>query len=107
MAVTASAPMLVLASPDDRQAIPSALAYTPRSVPATTRVSANPKTRTERPSRPLTGPQETPPSLLATAPAPRRPASTNPVLVGLKAIVRIGAPPTRATFHVDPPSVLL
>src|SRR6266446_6482514 len=85
MAVTASAPMLVLARPDDLQATPSALAYTPRSVPATTIESANPKARTERPSRPLTGPD----------------------FVGLKAIVRIGALPLRATFHVDPPSVLL
>src|ERR1700719_4310014 len=99
--------MLVLESPDGLQVRPSALAYTPWSVPATTTLSPNPKTRTERPASPFTGPHDTPPSLLARAPAPRKPASTKPDLRGLNAMLRMGTPPPRATLHVEPPSALL
>src|SRR5882672_10873143 len=99
--------MLVLVRPDGLQLRPSALAYTPRSVPATLKASANEKTRTERPSRPFTAAHVNPPSLLANAPAPRVPASTNPALIGLKARVRIAADPPCTSFHVDPPSEVL
>src|SRR5450759_2096882 len=107
MAATVNSPMLICGRPEGLQARPSALAYTPRSVPAATSVRAKAKARTERPSRPFTGPHERPSSLLASAPPPRRPASTKPVLEGLNAIVRTGAPAPCATFHVDPPSALL
>jgi len=106
IAVTASDPMLVFGRPDGLHVTPSALTYTPRSVPAATNVRANPKTRTERPSRPLTVAHVVPASLLTNAP-PRVPASTRPPLKGLNATVSTPAGALPATFQVDPPSPLL
>src|ERR1700730_13909054 len=68
---------------------------------------ANPNTRTERPSRPLTVVHVTPSSLLANAPDPLVPATTRPALNWSNATVTSGAPPVCTEVHVVPPSVLL
>src|SRR5579864_3923210 len=98
--------MLWFDSPDGVHVKPSWLRYTPRSVPAATRVSANAKTRTLRPSSPVAADQETPPSLLASAPPPRVPASTTCAVYGLKLMVVSAALPVRTVDQLAPPFVL-
>src|SRR5579872_3541339 len=68
--------------------------------------SANPNTWTERPLRPLTGFQVTPPSRLSSAPLPRVPASARPPLNGLNTIVPTGAVPACAVIQLAPPFAL-
>src|SRR5258705_13196221 len=105
-AVTASASMLRLASPDCCHELPSWLTKTPLSVPAATMVSEKLKTRTCLPSRPVATAHVVPPSRLTRPPEPRVPATTNPELNGLKAIVVNAALPACPDVHVEAPPVL-
>src|ERR1700674_3008699 len=98
--------MLWFDSPEGVHVKPSWLKYTPRSVPAATRVSAKANTRTLRPSSPAATDHETPPSLLASAPPPRVPARATCAVYGLKVMVVSAEVPACTVVQLVPPLAL-
>ena len=99
--------MLRLVRADGDQARPSALVYTPWSVPAAIRSSAKAKTRTLRPSRPAALDHVAPASRLTRAPPPRVPASTRRAVYGLKLTLLTAVLPAWTVVHAVPPAALL
>src|SRR3989442_3112074 len=69
-------------------------------------VSAKQKTRTMRPSSPCVADHVAPPSRLMTAPPPRVPATTTPLVYGLKLTVVMADFAPCTIFHASPPLVL-